>query len=195
MIERKLILFEKPGKECTAATLQAAADRARDLGLHQAVVATTTGRTALAAAEALAGHDVKVVGVHLTAGVWAKYASPDAKVVAEAEAKGVRFLTATHTLMGNLENAVMQKFGGIHPGNLIAHTLYTFGQGVKVAVEVATMAADAGLVNMDEECLAIAGTGEGADVALVVRPAYSVNFFDLEVREILCLPRVKGGAP
>ena len=194
MLERKLILFEKPGKDCTSATLDAAADRARELGLRQAVVATTTGRTALAAADAFAGQDVTVIGVHLMAGVWAKYAPPDPDLVQQAEAKGVKFLTATHTLMGNLENAVMQKFGGIGPGNLIAHTLYAFGQGMKVAVEVATMAADAGLIDMEQECLAIAGTGEGADVAIVVRPAYSVTFFELEVREIICLPRTKSGA-
>jgi len=192
MIERKLILFEKPGRECTGPCLAAAAERARALGIRQVVLATTSGQTALEAAEAFAGQEVRLVGVHLMAGVWAKYAAPDPAKVAAAEAKGVQFLTATHTLMGNLENAVMQKFGGVHPGNLIAHTYYAFGQGMKVAVEVATMAADAGLLNMEAECLAVAGTGVGADVAIVVKPAYSVNFFDLQVREVICMPREKG---
>jgi hypothetical protein len=192
MIERKLILFEKPGQECTAACLAAAAARAKELGIRQVALATTSGQTALEAAAAFGGQGVRIIGVHLMAGVWAKYAAPDPAKVAEAEAKGVKFLTATHTLMGNLEDAVMQKFGGIHPGNLIAHTYYTFGQGMKVAVEVATMAADAGLLNMEAECIALAGTGVGADVAIVVKPVYSVNFFDLQVREVICMPREKG---
>jgi hypothetical protein len=192
MNERKLTLFDTPGKGCTEAALAAAAERGRELGIKQVVVATTTGQTALDAEAEFAGQGARIIGVHLMAGVWAKYAPPDPELVAEGEGKGITFLAATHTLMGNLENAVMQKFGGICPGNLVAHTYYTFGQGMKVAVEVATMAADAGLLDMEKECLAIAGTGEGCDVAIVIKPAFSVTFFDLQVLEIVCMPRSKG---
>lgn len=191
MLERKLILFEKPGPSCTQQTLQLAAERAQQLGIRNVVVASTTGETALRAAEAFAGQSPNLIAVTLMAGVWKKYAPPDPEKVRQAEAKGVRFLTATHTLMGNVENAVMQKFGGIGPTNLIAHTLYLFGQGMKVAVEVALMAADAGLIDTDEECIAIAGSDQGADVAIVVKPASSVQLFDLEVREVICMPRWK----
>jgi len=90
MIERKLILFEKPGRECTGPCLAAAAERARALGIRQVVLATTSGQTALEAAEAFAGQEVRLVGVHLMAGVWAKYAAPDPAKVAAAEAKRMR---------------------------------------------------------------------------------------------------------
>jgi hypothetical protein len=59
---------------------------------------------------------------------------------------------------------------------------------MKVACEVAVMAADAGLVRTDEDVIAIAGTGRGADTALVLRPVNSQDFFDLKVKEILCKP-------
>jgi hypothetical protein len=75
-------------------------------------------------------------------------------------------------------------------GDIIANTLRVFGQGVKVACEIALMAADAGLVRTDEDVISIAGTSRGADTAIVLRPVNTHNFFDLKVKEILCKPRL-----
>jgi len=50
------------------------------------------------------------------------------------------------------------------------------------------MAADGGLVPTDEDAISIAGTGRGADTAVVLKPVNSHNFFDLKIREILCKP-------
>jgi hypothetical protein len=61
---------------------------------------------------------------------------------------------------------------------------------MKVAVEDLLMAADAGLLDMDREVISIAGTGEGADTAIVCKPAYPRTFFDLEIREVLAKPRI-----
>jgi len=77
------------------------------------------------------------------------------------------------------------------PAELIAHTLYRFSQGMKVAIEITLMAADAGLIPINEEIIAIAGTDKGADTALVLKPAYTNEFFNLEVREIIAIPRHK----
>jgi hypothetical protein len=70
-----------------------------------------------------------------------------------------------------------------------AKILYRFSQGMKVAVEVALMAADAGLLDMEREIIAIGGTGEGADTAIVVKPAYTRTFPEMEIREIIAKPR------
>ena len=59
---------------------------------------------------------------------------------------------------------------------------------MKVACEIAMMAADSGLVRTDEDIIAIAGTSRGADTAVVLRPVNSHNFFDLKIKEILCKP-------
>ncbi|MBC7225245.1 MAG: hypothetical protein H5T59_13405, partial [Anaerolineae bacterium] len=56
--------------------------------------------------------------------------------------------------------------------------------------EITLMAAEAGLVRTAEEVVAVAGTGRGADTAAVVLPANAQDFFDLEIREIICKPRV-----
>ena len=58
---------------------------------------------------------------------------------------------------------------------------------MKVAIEISVMAADAGLVRTDEN-IVIAGTGVGADYAIVLKPVNSNDLFDLKVREIICKP-------
>lgn len=187
-MEKKILLFEKPGPEQTYATLCAAKERAGELGIDTVVLATTTGATALKAQEVF-GTTVRIIGVTLQAGTWGKYAPPDPKLVEKVREQGGIILTATHALMGNVGSAIRDKFGGLPTEELIAYTYYTFGQGMKVAVEVALMAADAGLLNMEKEVIAIAGTGVGADTAIVLKPAFTTNFFDLRIREIIAMPR------
>ncbi|MGC7880013.1 pyruvate kinase alpha/beta domain-containing protein, partial [Desulforudis sp. 1190] len=37
--------------------------------------------------------------------------------------------------------------------------------------------------------VAVAGSGTGADTAVVLSPAHSQHFFDTKIREIICKPR------
>ncbi len=189
MIERTLLLFEKPGPENTEATLRAAAERAEVLGIEQVVLASTTGDTAIRAAEILDASKRKIIAVTLAAGLWEKYEPPDPEKIARARAAGVHVLTATHSLMGNIESAIRDKFGSLPPGELLAHAYYRLSQGFKVAVEVVLMAADAGLLNMEREVIGIGGTNSGADTAVVMTPAYSVSFFSCNICEIIAMPR------
>ena len=70
----------------------------------------------------------------------------------------------------------------------MADTLRLFGQGIKVAVEVSVMAADAGTLT-GNDIIAVGGSGRGADAALVLKPAHQNNFFDMRIREVICKPR------
>jgi hypothetical protein len=60
---------------------------------------------------------------------------------------------------------------------------------MKVICEMAAMASDSGLIRTDEEVIIIAGTGKGADTAVVMQPAHSQDFFDMRIKEIICKPR------
>ena len=51
------------------------------------------------------------------------------------------------------------------------------------------MAADAGAIPVDKDVVAVAGSGRGADTAVVIKPAYSHTLFDMYVREIIAKPR------
>ena len=108
---------------------------------------------------------------------------------AAIEAAGGRVLTCQHAF-GGVGRAIRKKLGTYEVEEIIAYTLRLFGEGMKVAVEIALMAADAGLVRTDEPAIAIAGTGKGADTAVVLKPANAQAFFDLQVLEILCKPRL-----
>ena len=182
-------LFERAGKANTENTIKLATQRRSELGIKHIVVATSTGETAVKVAEGFKDQEVNIVAVTLHAGIWEKYVAPDPDKVKSAEEMGVTFLTCSHSLMGNVGTGIMEKFGGINLTDLIAHTYYTFSQGTKVAVEIVVMAADAGLIPVDQEVISIAGSDTGADTALVIKPAYCTDFFSLRIRELIAKPR------
>jgi hypothetical protein len=59
---------------------------------------------------------------------------------------------------------------------------------MKVACEIAAMAADAGLVRCDEDIISMGGSGRvgGADVAAVLTAANSHRLFEMRIKEIIC---------
>jgi hypothetical protein len=157
-------------------------------GIRQVVVATTTGETGLRFCEALDSTASTLVCVAHHVG----FRGGDSRdLLVEHEralrAAGVSVLMASHSLSG-VGRSISQQFGGVTPVELIAHTLRLFGQGMKVCVEIAVMAADAGLIPTDEDVICVGGTGRGADTAVVLRPAHANHFFDLRIREVLCKP-------
>ena len=103
--------------------------------------------------------------------------------------RGLKVLTGIHALGDGMASAFSEKYGGKPLEAVVRDAFYKFGQGMKVCVEVVLMAADAGLIPMDGEMMAIAGTGEGTDTYIVVKPTYPRTFFDLEIREIVAKPR------
>jgi len=178
-----------PGRKAlTRATFQAALRRADELGIRHLVVASTTGAAALELARILPHHfDVVCVTHH--AGFRESGKSELSEDVEDRLAEqGIPVLRTTH-LMGGLERAVRLEFGGLGPAEIVANAYRTLGQGIKVAVEISVMALDAGLVPYGKDIIAVAGTGSGADAAIVIRPAHSRRFFDTRVREIIAKPR------
>jgi len=187
-MELKVVYFEKPGPENSEAALRLARQRAEELGTKTVVVASTTGDTAVRAMDVFQGLRVIVV-THVTG-----LREPNVQEFSEenrgiVESKGGKIVTASHAF-GGLSRMMRKRCNTYVLGEIIAETLFIFGQGMKVVCEVALMAADAGVVRTDEDIISIAGTRHGADTAVVLTPANTHNFFDLKVREILCKPRL-----
>lgn len=193
-MEGKIVYFDEPGFENTEEVLRIAKRRAKELGIKTIVVASTAGDTAVKAVEVLKG--MRVIVVTHSAGSrkpnTQEFTEENREIV---ESKGGIILTTTHAFSG-LTRAMNQMSIPQAPqtyviGDIVANTLRIFGQGMKVVCEIATMAADAGLVRTDEEVIAIAGTGSGrrgADTAVVLQPANAHKFFETRVKEILCKP-------
>jgi len=192
-METKTTYFDKPGGEKnTNKTLALAKKRAVELGIKTIVVASTVGGTAVKAVNVFKGCRVIVV-THVSGFREAntqEFTDENRKIV---ESKGGIMLTNTHAMGGihrSLSPAEHMPAPTSAIGDIIAMTLRTFGQGMKVVLEIAAMAADAGLVRTDEEIIAIGGTGRGADTAVVLKPDYVHRFFGLRVKELICKPRL-----
>ncbi|MBI4302844.1 MAG: hypothetical protein HY665_00690 [Chloroflexi bacterium] len=181
------VYFDKAGPNNTEEVLQIAKARAKETGIKTILVASTTGVTAVKASEFFEGMRVIVVS-HSTGFHKANVQEFTEENKKKAESKGAIILTATHSFAG-VERAWRKKFNMYLFTDTINYTLRLFGPGMKVVCEICTMAADAGLVRTDEDVIVIAGTGRGADTAVVLRPVNSIDFFDLRVQEILCKPR------
>ena len=186
-MEVKTVYFDKPGSDNTEAVFHIARQRAEELGIKTILVASTGGDTAVKAMAVFARF--KVIAVSHVTGFHGpntqEFTDENRKIF---ESKGGIILTAAHAF-GGISRAMRNKHNMYLLGDIIADTLRIFGEGMKVACEIAMMAADSGLVGTDEEVIAIAGTNRGADTTLVLKPVNTHNFFDLKVKEILCKPR------
>jgi hypothetical protein len=183
------LYFQKCGGKNTKPLLDAVSRRAGELSIRKVLIATCSGRSAFEALKIL-GPDVQIIAVTHVAG----YATPDVQELSDEnrkalEAQGVTVLTCQHAF-GGVGRAARNKLGTYQIDEIMAYTLRIFGQGVKVAIELALMAADAGLIRTDEDIISTGGTATGLDAALVLRPANSARFFDMKVREIICKPSI-----
>lgn len=183
--------FSVAGPRNSEKTARAAVGRAQQLGIEYIVVASTSGRTAFQVrglCEELGYRGQLVVVTHHTG-----YSEPGEDELREEDRirlteAGCKVVTATHAL-SSISRSYRTKFGGINLLEIVAEAFRRFSQGIKAAIECAIMAADSGAVPVDEDIISIAGTGKGADSAIVIRAANQNRFFDLKVREIVAMPR------
>jgi hypothetical protein len=187
MIEKPIVYFNKPGENNTVAVLTLARKRAEELGIRDIVVASTTGETGARASEVFKGFNLIVV-THHTGFREPGHQELTVENRRVMEASGAKIFTGTHVFM-NVERAIRSKFDTAYPAEIMAQTLRLFCEGMKVAVEIVAMAADAGLIPVDRDVVSIAGTGRGADTAIVVQPANSSRIFDMTIKEIIAKPR------
>lgn len=180
------VYFEKPGPANTQRTLEIVAKRAWESDIPTVLVASTTGETGLKAVQMIKGKSIGVV-THSTG-----FKEPNVQELREEnraaiESHGGRILTCMHAF-GGPNRAIRIKLGTYALDEIVAYVLRTLGQGFKVCVEISLMAADAGLVRVGEPCIAVGGSGRGADTAVVLSPANAQNFLDMRIHEILCKP-------
>lgn len=191
-MEKSITYFQNPGENNTANLIRAVKDRALELGINEVVVASTSGKTGVEMAEALEGTGIRTIvvthqyGTH-EAGKW----DMESGYATKLKDMGALVVSQSHQFSG-IEKSISRTTGGVSRIEVIADTLKKlFGKGFKVAVEVAIMAADSGAICMHDDIIAIGGTAHGADVACVIKPAHSNNFFGLQIKEIIAMPREK----
>jgi uncharacterized protein len=189
-LEEKIVYFEKAGRANTETVLRLAGERARARGIKTVVLASTKGDTAREAARLWAGTGIRIVAVPHQFGFFAMAGDKfPAELVAELRGQGhaVHFATMLfHT----------EEFYRSEAPRAMADLLRTFCQGMKVCVEIVLMAADGGQVAIGEQVVVVAGTGRGADTAVVALASTSTHIADLHITEIICKPlQTKQGPP
>jgi len=184
-IKREITYFSPPGPNNTGKVLALARERVVSLGLRSVLVATTSGQTGLQAAELFRGYNL--IAVTHCAG----YRQPNTQeappeTLDAIRAAGGTVLTTQHAF-GGVGRAVRIKLGTYQLDEIVAYTLRMLGEGLKVAMEITVMAADAGLVAAGAAVMTISGTGRGPDTAVIVRAPNAMRFFDQSVVEIVCM--------
>lgn len=203
-MEKKIIYFDEPGPQNTNVVIDAVKERLRDLGIKYVVVASESGKTALKVAKALKGFDVSIICISGYAGIRKVEGRPwpdiKGRTKEELENLGVKILNETPWIFKS--SAIDYQFLGETSPSCIVHKVLSrlMGYGFKTAIEITLLAAEAGAIPIDEEVIAVAGTGwlgGGADCAIVVKPSILPDAFfisiekGIEVREIIAIPRVK----
>jgi hypothetical protein len=187
-LEEKIVYFEEPGPVNTETVLRLARERAKARGIKKCILASTTGETARRAAKLWAKSGLKIVVVPHQYGFGFRQRFPP-ELVTELTRQGhqVHF----GTMLFHTEN-----FYGMNTPTVMASLLRTFCQGMKVCVEIVLMAVDGGHVAVGEEVVVVAGSGRGADTAVVVLAAPSTRLGDLHITEIICKPlQTRQGLP
>jgi hypothetical protein len=190
MLEKPIYYFEKSGPENTEQVIEIVRKRITDLNLNHLVVATTTGKTGVMFAKAFRGTDLKVIAVTHQYGL----RGPGIIILTDENKTKMRELGVPVVIGADIlttpHRAFRGKLGG-SPFDIVADTLRMFCEGMKVCVEIAVMAADVGLVPIDQDIMTVAGTGRGADTVVVLRPVNGNYLFDLHIKEIVAMPMMR----
>lgn len=176
--------FERPGAANTAKAAQIAVETAKREGIGHIVLASNTGETALLFAES--GLNVVCVTHAYGYREKGKNEMPD-EMRARLVQAGIRVVTGTHVLSG-VERGISNLCKGMYPAEIMSYTLRMFGQGVKVCVEIAIMALDAGAIPYGERIVAVGGSERGADTAVIMTPAHAPDVFKNRIHRIVCKP-------
>jgi hypothetical protein len=181
--------FETPGKINTENTLNISKKYSEEQNIRNIIVASTTGYTGIKATELFDSKKYNLIVVSHSAGFKERgFQELSEENRREIEEQGATVLTTTHAFAG-VERAFRFKLNMWQPIEILARTIrYVFCEGIKVVMEITMMAADSGLITLDEDVIAIGGTGRGADTACIIKPEYTSNFLDMRLKAILCKP-------
>ena len=158
------------------------------LYIDNIVIASSTGKSALKLYDAIDG-DAEIINVTHHSGFKEENTLDiSEEMLDELGEKGIVTFVGCHAFSG-ANRGVTNKYGGYAPLDIVSDTLRMFSHGVKVACEISIMAADAGLIPVGEEIIAIGGRGSGVDTAVILTPVNAKDLFNLKIHEIIAMPR------
>ena len=198
VIKRQVYYFTEPGEENTESVIEAVSQRLEAGGVNKIVVASTSGETAIKFARSLKGKAelVSVAEAPYRREWGENWPCLKPEFRQELEQLGVAIIANAPYIFHSspLDSA---RWADASPERLVKETLYCFGQGMKVAVEVALLAVSCGYITPFEDVIGVGGSGKGVDTAILLRATYPACLFDknpakrLEIKEIIAMPVAK----
>ena len=167
-MQKDILYFDAPGEQNTNETLKTAREKAQKAGIKRVFVPSKTGNTAL-----------KAYNLFRSTGISLTIVGTDPALFA-AEAREAMNKNGTRICF-------YKDIPYTYPQDM--KTAYRrMGEGFKVAVELGMIAAYLD-ESVADEVMCLGGTKKGVDTALIIKPAKSDAFEQLEVREIIAKPR------
>lgn len=190
MARKFITYFDKQGENYTDELISAVKDKLDVVdNIKRILIASSSGESALKLYAAIDNNDIEIINVTHHMGFSGENESDISdEMIKKLEDVGIKTYFGSHAFSG-AARGVTNKYGGYSPLDVVADTLRMFSHGVKVAGEISIMAADAGLIPVGEEIIAIGGRGHGVDTAVILTPVNAKNLFNLKFHEIIAMPR------
>ncbi|MBD3206276.1 hypothetical protein GF319_08025 [Candidatus Bathyarchaeota archaeon] len=184
MIKIETVYFEEGGEENTVETLNAALKASENLGIHKIIVASTSGKTGVIAAELYKDSKVQLIVVGHQMG----FPVPGIQQFKLENWEKIEELGGVVNLGTDvLTNSIRQRQKlGTSPFSILTQAYSAMK--VKVNVEIVAKACDAGLVNPGEKTISVAGSHWGADTAVAFVAADSPNILDITPLYYIAFP-------
>jgi hypothetical protein len=198
----RVLYFDTPGPQNTDNVVAAVKERIMKGDVEHVIVCSITGKTALKIADAIKDFNVHLCCVTGTAS-WQihgyRWPLVRGNLRGKLEKLKVDIIERTpSTLSGDTVDYGLARYGWVPASWIVAETLEAVGgYGLKTAVEGVLVATDSGTVPPYVRAISVAGTGSGADTAIVAKSTYSACMFShdpdkrFQILEILTMPKNK----
>ena len=177
MKKSETIYFPQGGPDCTRDTLRAARARAEEIKPEAVIVTSSTGKTAAEAAQVFSGSGIRLIAAPFQKHLWNRLTPLDPELAAECRSQGVEFLP---------DEPVVPMLDDDRPD--IVNAWRMVSQGFKVALQVAAMCVDTGLLSAGAHVIALGGSSKGADTAIALNTHGTAEVLKSNVTEIIAMP-------
>jgi len=187
----EVVYFEKGGPQNTSKSLEIAKKYADQFDIKEIIMASTTGTTASKALEYFnpKKYNIIIITHSYYFGGIQKRQEFSEDLMENLREQGLTVFSGTHA-MASIERSARKSMNQWLPIEILAKYLRTnFSQGLKVCMEIATMAADAGLIkDIEKDVICLGGTSRGADTVCLIKAMPTSLFDQLRVKAILAKP-------
>jgi hypothetical protein len=177
MNTKPTLYFDHGGPQSTQAALEAAKTRALDIKPEAVIVTSSSGETALQAARIFEGTGIRIIGVPFQKHLWGRYRPLEPQYADPCRQLGVTFLP---------DEPALQLIDDLQPD--IVNAWRIVSQGFKVALQVASMCVELGMLEPGAHVISLGGSSRGADTAVALHAYGHANLFDCKVTDVICMP-------